>query len=370
MKKTAILLGCSILVAGSTFAQKRAMGAKLDREKMKSSMQMVEKPLGFGANLPKSATLEKYLPPVGDQGNFGTCVGWSTAYYASTAAFLISADSAGLQMPKEHAFDPFGLYNVAKYSEDTDCSWGLNMVDALIAMRDSDDATKKMNINPGNCGDIEFSGKNVFDITEAYYLYGWDDSYETKLEAICQQIVNKRPVVIGMMVPTSFFSIGADGLFKPNKSTDQIEGGHAMCLVGYDDNKFGGAFKVVNSWGTSWGEKGFFWIKYKDFFDYVDEAYYFESGISASLKNGGCVAGTCATGYGVQNIVGKNGAWALFEGYFEKGKAVEGIFYSPVASNDKKAGVKYINKVIKKSKGNAKAIYDGSRIAGFVLTRY
>jgi hypothetical protein len=41
--------------------------------------------------------------------------------------------------------------------------------------------------------------------------------------------------------------------------------GHGMAIVGYDDNKFGGAFEIMNSWGTDWGKEGFSWMKYSDF---------------------------------------------------------------------------------------------------------
>jgi len=45
--------------------------------------------------------------------------------------------------------------------------------------------------------------------------------------------------------------------------SEQLQGGHAVCLVGYDDSKK--AFLVRNSWGTGWGLSGYFWMSY----DYV-----------------------------------------------------------------------------------------------------
>ncbi|KAK0707824.1 hypothetical protein B0H67DRAFT_323091 [Lasiosphaeris hirsuta] len=41
-------------------------------------------------------------------------------------------------------------------------------------------------------------------------------------------------------------------------------GGHAMLIVGWDDSIGGtGCFKVQNSWGDNWGNKGFFWLPYE-----------------------------------------------------------------------------------------------------------
>lgn len=44
-----------------------------------------------------------------------------------------------------------------------------------------------------------------------------------------------------------------------------------MVVVGYDDNKQ--AYKIFNSWGTSWGDNGFGWISYPLFESKVREAY-------------------------------------------------------------------------------------------------
>lgn len=51
-------------------------------------------------------------------------------------------------------------------------------------------------------------------------------------------------------------------------STEFIEGGHAVCVVGYDDKMVMpdgsvGAFLIRNSWGKGWGLAGYFWMSYK-----------------------------------------------------------------------------------------------------------
>ncbi len=61
--------------------------------------------------------------------------------------------------------------------------------------------------------------------------------------------------------------VSITGLLTRPKSSDTCIGGHAVVLVGYDDNKempdgSKGAFLVRNSWGTSWGIEGYFWMSY------------------------------------------------------------------------------------------------------------
>jgi len=48
-------------------------------------------------------------------------------------------------------------------------------------------------------------------------------------------------------------------------SNNDIIGGHAVLLVGYDDNKK--LFKFKNSWGTSWGVNGYGFLPYQYFND-------------------------------------------------------------------------------------------------------
>jgi hypothetical protein len=50
-------------------------------------------------------------------------------------------------------------------------------------------------------------------------------------------------------------------------------GGHCMCVIGYDDYLEGGAFQLMNSWGTEWGINGNCYVKYADFAHFTKEAY-------------------------------------------------------------------------------------------------
>ena len=46
----------------------------------------------------------------------------------------------------------------------------------------------------------------------------------------------------------------------PDTENEQVLGGHAVMCVGYDDtNQW---FIVRNSWGTDWGDGGYFYMPY------------------------------------------------------------------------------------------------------------
>ena len=102
------------------------------------------------------------------------------------------------------------------------------------------------------------------------------DDYRTDLLAIRQNLAQGAPVVIGMMVGGSFMSdMTGQALWTPRRSDYNMYGfgGHAMCVIGYDDYYKGGAFQVMNSWGEEWGDNGIFWIRYNDFDYFTREAY-------------------------------------------------------------------------------------------------
>ena len=90
--------------------------------------------------------------------------------------------------------------------------------------------------------------------------------------AVKTAISQGYPVVVGFNVYDSFESgtwwqPNGSGLMPyPNVYTENLLGGHAVSLVGYNDNQTGpagkGYFIARNSWGTGWGQHGYFYMPY------------------------------------------------------------------------------------------------------------
>jgi C1A family cysteine protease len=70
------------------------------------------------------------------------------------------------------------------------------------------------------------------------------------------------PFVFGFTVYESFESqqIARTGVVPMPQPGERVVGGHAVMAVGYDDSKK--TFTVRNSWGESWGLKGYFTMPY------------------------------------------------------------------------------------------------------------
>jgi len=86
------------------------------------------------------------------------------------------------------------------------------------------------------------------------------------LQSIINCLSNGHPIMLGIYVYQSFESDNANkyGVIPmPNVNTEKSLGGHAIVIIGFDSSKK--VFKFQNSWGTSWGDKGFGYIP----FDYI-----------------------------------------------------------------------------------------------------
>ena len=86
---------------------------------------------------------------------------------------------------------------------------------------------------------------------------------------ILDALNNNYPVIFGMLVYDSFDRITHDHHYivkLPAKSESPV-GAHAMCLVGYDQQRQ--LLLARNSFGTDWGDEGYCWIP----FDYAKSEF-------------------------------------------------------------------------------------------------
>ena len=274
IKKALILL--FILNLSPVFGQEFRRGAVLDLNRYN---QVDVRPALLARNytsLPRSASLKQNSPYAGDQGDYGTCVGWATAYAARTISESLAFNRTDRQQTSENVFSPIYVYK--RIANDPTGQRGSYISDALNLMKNQGivkqlPAEKTMSFR--NISISMFQDAQRYPISGYVRLFsvrrGVAGTIAERVLPVKKSLSEGKPVIIGMNTPDSFFK--AKDLWQPTESSGRDHGGHAMCVVGYDDDKYGGAFEVQNSWGDRWGNGGFTWITYRDFVSFVDEAY-------------------------------------------------------------------------------------------------
>jgi len=77
-----------------------------------------------------------------------------------------------------------------------------------------------------------------------------------------RSLVVNGPFLAGVKVFTGWFTGKTEktGVIAMPKKNDGLEGGHAVCIVGYDDTKR--LLKFKNSWSEGWGDEGYGYLPY------------------------------------------------------------------------------------------------------------
>lgn len=223
--------------------------------------------------LPESVSLLRYAPARQNQGQQGSCVAWSSAYAAHTIA---QAASSG-ENPNQTAFSPAFLYNQIGL----DGCQGSYIIRAMEYM--SKRGSVVMDKFPYTDQDCQRQpDRQLVEDAAQHRIHGFnrltanEGTEQLNIRAIKEHLAKDAPVVIGMMVGQSFMQsmMGQEVWIPAAGDESQMGmGGHAMCVIGYDDRKYGGAFQIMNSWGPEWGVDGVAYVRYGDFKNYVREAY-------------------------------------------------------------------------------------------------
>ena len=226
--------------------------------------------------LPEYVSLLKYAPKRLNQGQQGSCVAWASAYAART---ILESQRTG-ENPNSVKFSPSFMYNQISLDKRT-CQGSYiklamdNMMGVgAVPFRDFIYDEKTCSTEPSR----QLKAKaQAFKIKGFQRLTEEESRFASKeMLSIKQNLSKGSPVIIGMMVGGSFMqNMNGKEVWEPTEDdySQRGFGGHAMCVIGYDDSKDGGAFQIMNSWGETWGVDGIGWVRYSDFKAFNIESY-------------------------------------------------------------------------------------------------
>lgn len=259
-------------------------GAVLDMEVYAEVPRSPPLTRGNYQGLPVRHSLENFTPTPGDQGDQGSCVGWAVAYAARTMTEARVHEISPRQAVDRHVFSPAYIYNQIAIDG---CDSGSMIHHALNLMeREGVMLLRDFPYDANTC--TQPIHPHQRSQAANYRIAGWRALTSPGARATHvptrRALAADRPVVIGMLLPDSFMDSRAiranNGRWIPSAIDYQTLElrpdalyGHAMTVVGYDDQRFGGAFRIINSWGTDWGDDGYTWVSYDDYSRFVVQAY-------------------------------------------------------------------------------------------------
>ncbi len=217
--------------------------------------------------------LKPYCPLPQDQDTVPSCVGWATGYGAFTIETAIQNNWKNQQERiTRNAYSAMFLYNHIR-TPDSNCKSGSQIPKALQWLQENGDVlSSHFDHHKHNCqatpdsSHFKFARSHI--IKDYLRLFDTDDDTERKVYKTKLSLVQNKPVIIGMEILHNFLDIATDDKYwhAGLGDTSSTQSGHAMVVVGFDDGRQ--AFELMNSWGPYWANKGFIWVRYKDFGKY------------------------------------------------------------------------------------------------------
>lgn len=226
-----------------------------------------------------------YFPPVSSQGKLSSCACFSTTYYTATHMTGLARNiNTQSKTDMTNKFSPKWVYNMINGGKDDgstlQSAYKVMLVNGLVSWSSFPYDT---NYTEWDTKGADWQNALNFRMDKTGVIRNLDT--ETGLLNTKKLLVNGYILNYATYISSwQFVKVGND----PQTSEDDIfvgqnacsyvngnSGAHAMTIVGYNDNIWidinqnskidaneKGAFKVVNSYGTSWKNSGFAWISY------------------------------------------------------------------------------------------------------------
>ena len=201
---------------------------------------------------PKIVDLRLYCSTIENQGSLGSCTGQSIA--------------GAIELLNKRNGNPTDVSRLFIYSYERLMLGTINY-DSGAYIRDGIKATNKYGASLERYWPYDIKRFKQEPINEAKI-----DAQQRKVtryervlnfNGCIDALSNGYPVVMGFRVYDSFMtaSVAKTGNMPyPNTKRERLLGGHAVLLVGYNQTKK--MFIARNSWGTGWGDKGYFYMPF------------------------------------------------------------------------------------------------------------
>ncbi|MDH4473323.1 MAG: C1 family peptidase [Fluviicola sp.] len=268
-----LFYGLMLLVSGTAISQGLIPLPEEQYEKLPAPPMLAG--ASTRSSLPVSYVIpESYLPTPGNQGGQPSCTAWATGYALMS---FYQARVNGWSLSEDNTtFSPSYVYQNIRQG---DCTSGTYITSALDFMKTSGNVP--LSYFPYDENSCTKPSADLKQDAINYTIKNWfrveDINNLTEIKTYLSQGI---PIAIASYTDKAFqnFENKSDNDVFTWKSGNYKGGYHAMLAVGYDDLK--GAVKVMNSWGTNWGTRGFVWIDYASFRTMVNEGYVVEKNYS------------------------------------------------------------------------------------------
>ncbi|WP_338871370.1 C1 family peptidase [Spirosoma sp. SC4-14] len=273
-----LLLSAGLFTSGQSQSTTRKYAGGLKSSRTRSLTVMHKAPLATRsfANLPAEVSYEQFCPTVGDQGKQETSVAFATAYYLRTIMEGKEKNITQKTQLDASRFSPTFVYDKIRDPKDINCQGGGTIEEALDVLK-VDGVPRLRTLTYPLCNQAipPAAAKEAtqFRIGDYQQLFTEQADPAQKVQAVKKALAEGNPVVAGIGAPLSFEEARAVWEPAPNEKTTDVLYSQAICVLGYSDKQYGGAFRIVNSWNTGWGEKGFCWIPYSYFGKFIINAF-------------------------------------------------------------------------------------------------
>jgi C1A family cysteine protease len=203
--------------------------------------------------IPTSKDLRASWWKIGDQGATGSCVGWASADSMLRWHFVKTS-----RLKKEQSLSVRFQWMASKET-DTLVTWATTFIDdSGTNLKSALDIARKYgaveeSVLPFNGGLSPLSEEVFYGKAAALKISSYYNLIRgNKLTNFRNWIANNGPIMVRLDCDRTWDRVGRDGVLEKYIAST-ANGGHAVALVGYTKDYF----IVRNSWGTSWGDKGY-----------------------------------------------------------------------------------------------------------------